>query len=67
MLLSSNSASPVMSVQKFNDAHMSCEDSSGTNENDDFSMISLIAKLMLLVLSRGLPQVNAPLYWEIYP
>ena len=30
MLLSSNSASPVMSVQKSNDAYISCEDSSGT-------------------------------------
>lgn len=30
MLLSSNSPSPVMSVQKFDDAHISCEDSSGT-------------------------------------
>ena len=53
MLLSSNSASPVMSVQKFDDAHISCEDSSGTGENDDLSMISLIAKLMSLVLSRA--------------
>ena len=53
MLLSSNSASPVMSVQKFNDAYISREDSSGTGENDDLSMISLIAKLISLVLSRA--------------
>ena len=53
MLLSSNSASPVMSVQKFKDTYISCEDSSGTGENDDLSMISLIAKLMSLVLSRA--------------
>ena len=53
MLLSSDSASPVVSVQKFNDAHISCEDSSGTGENDDLSMISLVAKLMSLVLSRA--------------
>lgn len=66
MLLSSNSPPPVMSVQKFDDAHISCEDSSGTGENDDLSMISRITKLMSLVLSR-VPQENAPLYWEIYP
>ena len=30
-----------------------CEDSSGTGENDDLSMISLIAQLMSFVLSRA--------------
>ena len=31
-----------MSVQKSNDAYISCEDSSGTGEDDDLSMISEI-------------------------
>ena len=35
MLLSSNSASPVVSVQKSNGAYITCEDSSGTGEDDD--------------------------------
>ena len=43
-----------MLVQKFNDAYISCKDSSGTGENDDLSMISLIAKLMSLVLTRAI-------------
>ena len=65
MLLSSNSPSPVMSVQKFDDAHISCEDSSGTGENDDLSMISLIAKLMSLVLSRAAPSKCSSLLGNI--
>ena len=49
----------VSLVEKFHSIHISGED-------DDLSIISLIAKLMSLVLLRAALS-TVPLCWEVYP